>query len=158
MRATLTRGVSALVLAVAALIGGCSASGQTMRSPAPSSPTASSPAPSSPAPSSVASGHAAAFSAAVAQIQAYLDVWVKDGPSAATIPPAGAVLLSGSVTSYREWSWTSADDFTLDVTMNLHFRGDPTKWNWFEGANDRFFRFTRPDAGSAYRMYVATGP
>ncbi len=153
MRATVTRGASALALAVAVLIGGCSAGDHSAGPPAPSSV-----APGSVASGSVASQQAAAYSAAVAQINAYLDAWVKDGTPGSAIPPAGAVLLSASITSYREWSWTSSDDFTLHVTMDLHFGGDPTRWNWFEGANDRFFRFTRSTAGGSYQMDVATSP
>lgn len=69
------------------------------------------------------------------------------------------MLLSAKVESTDIWSWASSDDFTLGVRMSLHFSEDPTLTsNWGQGTNDRFFRFTRPDAGSDYRMYVATGP
>ena len=165
MGAALGRGVTALTLAV--LIGACTASGQSA---------------SPPVPTPIASGDPASYSAAIAEVQAYLDLWVKDGPYAAAAsylvpeeqapacataqwPPASdgpcgdvPVLLRGKVASYQVRSWTSSDDFTLDVTMDLHFRGDATRWNMNEGVNDRFFTFTRPEAGSAYRMYEATGP
>ncbi len=182
MRVTPRRGVTALALAVAVLASGCTASGHSANPPVPSPPAPSSVASSSVASSSVASGGAARYSAAAAEIQAYLDMWVEAGPSAAAarylVPeeqssvcesaqwppisdgPCGdvPVLLSGKVESYQLRSWTSSDNFTLDVTMNLHFRGDPTRWNMNEGVNGRFFTFTRPSAASPYRMYEATGP
>jgi hypothetical protein len=165
MRAARARGVNALALAVAVvLIGGCTASGQSA---------------SPPAPTPVTSGNVATYAAAIAEVQAYLDMWVRDGPYAAAakylVPeeqaPSGAatswppsaddeapVLLSGKVESYQLREWKSLNEFTLLVTMDWHFRGDPARWNANEGANSRFFRFTRPDATSAFRMYEATSP
>ena len=122
------------------------------------------------------------YSAAVAQVQAFLDRWVKDGPYVAADaylvteeqvpacttarwpttpgdPCEAPVLLSARIESSQLVSWTSVNDFMLSVTMSLRFREDPTLTsNWGEGNNNRFFRFTRPDAGSGYRMYVATSP
>jgi hypothetical protein len=168
MRTTSRRGVKALTVAIAVLLGACTASEHN---------TSSLP------PTPVLTGDAATYAAAVAEIQAYLDMWVKDGPYAAAarylVPeeqapacatarwpltpgdPCGPapLLLSANVASTDVWSWTSSDDFTLGVTMSLHFGGDPTLTsNWGEGNNERFFRFTRPNAGSDYRMYLATGP
>lgn len=69
------------------------------------------------------------------------------------------MLLSARIESSQLVSWTSVNDFVLSVTMALRFREDPTLTsNWGEGDNNRFFRFTRPDAASAYRMYEATSP
>jgi hypothetical protein len=167
MRAARSRGVNALALAVAALIGACAASGQSA---------------SSPTPTSVTTGDGTTYAAAVAEVQAYFDMWAKDGPYAAAArylvpeeqlpacatahwPPASAgpcgdvpVLLSGKVESGHLRSWTSSDEFTLLVTVDLHFRADPTRWNANEGTNSRFVTFTRPNAGGDYRMYLATGP
>jgi hypothetical protein len=158
------RGVAAIVVIVAMLVGACS-SGPGSENARPTS--------------SAAAGDAAAYSAAIAQVQAYLDMWAKQGPYAAAAryhvpeehapsdaatqwPPAAddetPVLLSGRVRSYEPADWKSANAFTLLVTMDLHFRGDATRWNMNEGVNNRFFTFTRPDAGTAYRMYEATGP
>ncbi len=113
---------------------------------------------------------------ATQEVQAYLDLWVKAGPYAAAatyfvpeeVPPgapvqgsAGAdapVLLNGTIKTCKQTTWKSADDFTALVTMDLHFRGDAARWNMTDGLNDRFFTFTRANAGDAYRMRQATGP
>lgn len=161
------RVLGALALVAIVPLGACSASGQSA---------------SSPTPAPVGTGDAATYKAAIAEVQAYLDTWVSRGPYAAAAsylvpeeqssvcagadwPPGSGspcgdvpVLLTGAVRSYDAREWKSSDEFTLLVTMDLHFRGDPARWNMAEGANDRFFRFTRPDPASAYRMYVATGP
>jgi hypothetical protein len=66
------------------------------------------------------------------------------------------VLTAGHVVSYKPFSWVSADEFTLSVTMDLHFSnpealagGDP---------NHSFVTFTRPNSHTPFRMYLATGP
>jgi hypothetical protein len=158
------RAAAAIVPAVAILVGGCSSghgSETALRT------------------SSATSGDAGTYSAAIAEVQAYLDMWASQGPYAAAakylVPeeqarsgavtqwPPGPddqtpVLLSGTVRSYRPTDWKSPNAFTLEVTMDLHFRGDATRWNMNEGVNDRFFTFTRPDTANAYRMYEATSP
>jgi hypothetical protein len=165
MRALLwKRGAAAIVAVVAVLVGGCSSSHMSE---------------SSTLANSAESGDAATYSAAIAEVQAYLDMWAKQGPYAAAArylvpeeqvpsdtatksPPDSndetPLLLSGVVKSYKLTDWESANTFTLLVTMDLHFRGDATCWNMHEGMNDRFFTFTRPDAAGAYRMYEATSP
>jgi hypothetical protein len=120
-------------------------------------------------------GAAKAYATAIAEVGAYLDLWAREGPYTAAAaylvpqdqPPAGAdtsspfaapvVLLSGAVDSYGPSTWVSADNFTLYVAMNLHFRGDAASAAWAEGPNSRFFIFTRPNPETAYRMDVATG-
>lgn len=121
-------------------------------------------------------GAASAYATAIAEVGAYLDLWAREGPytaAAAYLVPqeqaptdadtsspfaAAVVLLSGAVDSYRPWAWVSADNFTLDVAMTLHFRGDAASAAWAEGRNSELFTFTRPNSETPYRMYAATGP
>jgi hypothetical protein len=125
-------------------------------------------------------GDPAIYAAAISEIQSYLTMEVEHGPYAAAAAylvadeqaPVGAdttwpvadadpqtpVLTAGSVSSYVPWSWTSADQFTLSVTFDLHYRGDPGRANWSEGRNTRFFIFSRPTAQAGWRMEIATGP
>jgi len=125
-------------------------------------------------------GNPAIYAAAISEIQSYLTMEVQYGPYAAAAAylaadeqaPVGAdttwpvrdadphtpVLIAGSVYSYEPWSWTSADQFTLSVTLDLHFRGDPGRSNWTEGYNGQFVTFSRPTPQTRWRMYFATGP
>ncbi len=129
-----------------------------------------------------AGGDPAVYAAAVAEIQSYLTTWVQHGPSAAaaayltlspdeqltsvadnTVSPRAPdtqmpVLIAASVYSYVPWAWTSADHFTLDVILDLHFRGDPGPANWYEGHNGEFFTFSRAPAQTSWRMETATAP
>ena len=155
----------------------------TMSSAAPSiSATPASMTPGAPPASHVAptDGDPAVYAAAITEVQSYLTMEVQHGPYAAAAAylaaneqaPAGAdttwpapgadpqdpVLLAGSVSSYEPWSWTSADQFTLSVILDLHFRGDPSRENWNEGHNDQFVTFSRPTPQARWRMYFATGP
>ena len=122
----------------------------------------------------------AIYAAAIGEIQSYLTMEVQHGPYAAAAAylaadeqaPVGAdttwpvpdadtqtpVLIAGSVYSYESWSWTSADQFTLLVTLDLHFRGDPGRANWREGHNNQFVAFSRPTPQTRWRMHFATGP
>jgi hypothetical protein len=68
------------------------------------------------------------------------------------------VLIGGSVYSYVPWMWESADHFTLYVTLDLHFSGDPGRANWYEGHNGQFFTFSRVPAQTSWRMATATAP
>ena len=124
---------------------------------------------------------AAAYAAAIAEVNAYLKLLVKSGPYAAAAayltpdelpatsdaaswpPPATAdpgfpVLLAGSVRTYIPWAWTSSDQFTLYVEMNMTFRGDPARANYAQGANWSFFTFTRASAAARYRMSRGSSP
>lgn len=126
-------------------------------------------------------GDPAIYAAAINEIQAYLTMEVQHGPYAAAAAylaadeqlPAGTdttwpvpdadpqtpVLIAGSVYSYEPWSWASVDQFTLHVTLDLHFHGDPARANWNEGHNDQFFTFSRADGPKPrWRMYVGTSP
>ena len=125
-------------------------------------------------------GNPAIYAAAISEIKSYLTMEVQHGPYAAAAAylvadeqaPVGAdttwpvpdadprtsVLIAGSVYSYQPWSWTSGDQFTLSVTLDLHYRGDPGRANWSEGRNTRFFIFSRPTAQARWRMEIATGP
>jgi hypothetical protein len=125
-------------------------------------------------------GDPAIYAAASSEIQSYLTMEVQRGPYAAAAAylaadeqaPVGAdttwpmpdadpqtpVLIAGSVYSYEPSSWTSPDQFTLHVTLDLHFRGEAERTNWREGHNTRFFTFSRQTSRTRWRMYVATGP
>jgi hypothetical protein len=125
-------------------------------------------------------GDPAVYAAAISEIQSYLTMEVQHGPYAAAAAylaadeqaPVGAattwpvpdadpqtpVLIAGSVYSYEPWSWTSADQFTLSVTLDLHFRGDPARANWYEGHNGEFFTFSRLTPQTRWRMEIGTGP
>jgi hypothetical protein len=135
-----------------------------------------------PRPSHVAptAGDPATYAAAISEIQSYLTVEVQDGPYAAAAAylvadeqaPVGAdttwpvpdadpqmpVLVAGSVYSYVPWSWTSADQFTLCVILDLHFRGDSGRANWYAGHNTEFFTFSRLTPQTRWRMEAGTGP
>jgi hypothetical protein len=124
--------------------------------------------PTTPAESGTPTQHTE-YATAIAEVRTYLDLWVKQGPAAAAasflVPdeqlPSDAAPVPAPVTAtvptWQPQSWVSADDFTLLVTLKLHFVGPPPG-NWAEGDSARFVRFTRSGAGSTYRMYVATGP
>lgn len=68
------------------------------------------------------------------------------------------VLIEGSVSSYVPWTWDSADHFMLNVTLDLHFSGDPGRANWYQGHNTQFFTFSRVPPQTRWRMETATGP
>ena len=147
-----------------------------------SAPPAPGTSPAQPSPTNVAptGGDPAIYAAAVSEIQSYLTMEVQHGPYAAAAAylvadeqaPVGAdttwpvpdadpetpMLIAGSVVSHEPWSWTSADQFTLSVTLDLHFRGDPGRANWTEGHNGQFVTFSRPTPQTRWRMYFATGP
>jgi hypothetical protein len=125
-------------------------------------------------------GDPAIYAAAVSEIQSYLTMEVEHGPYAAaaaylvadeqasadadttwpapSADPQTPVLIAGSVYSYEPWSWTSADQFTLAVILDLHFQGDPAHAGWYEGHNGQLITFSRPTPQTRWRMYFATGP
>lgn len=58
---------------------------------------------------------------------------------------------------YRVQSWTSAEHFTLRVTLEVHFPdGVATAWN--DGLNERFVTFTRASEDSPYETAWASSP
>jgi len=79
-------------------------------------------------------------------------------PEAQAPDPQMPVLIAASVYSYVPWAWTSADQFTLDVILDLHFRGDPGRANWYEGHNGQFFTFSRVPGQTSWRIETATAP
>jgi hypothetical protein len=159
------------LLALALSLTASCASGRNQNSAAATTPPASHVAPTG--------GDPATYAAAISEIQSYLTMEVQHGPYAAAAAylaadeqaPVGAdttwpvpdadpqvpVLVAGSVYSYVPWSSTSADQFTLCVVLDLHFRGNPAA-NSFEGHNTQFFTFSRPTPQTRWRMYVASGP
>lgn len=100
--------------------------------------------------------------AAVATIQAFLDTWRRDGIAVASRDysvsdqqaASGPQLSAGKVLDASVSSWDSPDHFTLEVSLDLHFAGDPLAWS--QGANDRFVTVTRDAKG--FRLSFATSP
>ncbi|HEX2895759.1 MAG TPA: DUF4232 domain-containing protein [Marmoricola sp.] len=127
--------------------------------------TVTGPTPSSPATPAETAEQRAAVHAGVATIQAFLDTWRRDGLTAAShayaVPDqqtssdiATPHLTAGSVGGAVLSSWRSADDFVLEVSLELHFEGNRYAWN--EGENGRFVTLTRTDG--ALRLSFATSP
>lgn len=119
--------------------------------------------PQPPAPSPVKQVHALAYSAAIADLKDYLEVWNQHGGQATKrfiAPtergPNSLVLRNGKVLSYRPYRWVSQDNFTLFVNLDLYFIGFSGAWN--PGPNGRFITFTRPAGQRHYLMYFATSP
>jgi hypothetical protein len=96
-------------------------------------------------------------------LQNYFNYWHLVGPATASklflVPSqrGGTVkLASGKVLSSHAVSWKSANDFTLLMSLDLHFDGWHGAWN--EGKNDRFVTFTRATLGQPFLMALNTGP
>jgi hypothetical protein len=105
----------------------------------------------------------AAYRTAAGEVQDYLNYWHLEGPASASklflVPSqrgSAVMLASGKVLSYHAYSWKSANEFTLLVSVNLHFSGWHGAWN--EGKNDRFITFTRAATGQPFLMELNTGP
>lgn len=103
------------------------------------------------------------YKAAASDVQDYLNYWHLAGPAIASkqflvsSQQGGTVkLASGQVLSYHSYSWKSANEFTLLVSLSLHFSGSRGAWN--EGKNDRFVTFTRASQGRQFLMAFNTGP
>jgi len=105
----------------------------------------------------------AAFKAGANELRDYLNYWRLAGPSRASrlflvrSQREGTVkLASGHVLNYRSYSFTSVNDFTLMVSLDLHFEG----WHgaWSDGTNDRFVTFTRAFHTQTFLMAFNTGP
>jgi hypothetical protein len=104
-----------------------------------------------------------AYKGAANELQDYLNYWHLVGPVTASklflVPSQrdGTVkLASGKVLRYQPYSWKSANDFTLLMSLDLHFDGWRGAWN--EGKNDRFVTFTRAPHGQPFLMALNTGP
>jgi hypothetical protein len=105
----------------------------------------------------------AAYKVAAHELQNYFNYWHLVGPATASklflVPSqrGGTVkLASGKVLSSHAVSWKSANDFTLLMSLDLHFDGWHGAWN--EGKNDRFVTFTRATLGQPFLMALNTGP
>jgi hypothetical protein len=105
----------------------------------------------------------AAYKVAANELQDYFNYWHLVGPVTASkrflVPSqrGGAVkLASGKVSSYHASTWKSQNDFTLLMSLNLHFEGRHGAWN--EGKNDRFVTFTKSPHGQPFLMELNTGP
>jgi len=71
--------------------------------------------------------------------------------------PAYVGPVSARLLAYRLDSWRSPSDFTVLVTIDLHFATrDTMAWN--EGSNTRFVRFTSTPGSNGYRLTWATSP
>ncbi len=127
--------------------------------------TVSAPTPSSATDRADSTQQGTAVRAGVRTLRAYLDRWRRDGLTAASHAYAAADqqtdsdvgvprLRSGSVLDATLSSWESPDRFTLEVSLDLHFDGDPLAWN--DGENVRFVTLTRTDG--ALRLEFATSP
>jgi hypothetical protein len=104
----------------------------------------------------------AAYQRAANELQDYLNYWHLVGPATASrrflVPGQrnGTVkLASGKVLTYHPYSWKSANDFTLLMTLELHFEGWRGAWN--DGRNTRLVTFTRYSHGQPL-MALNTGP
>ena len=105
----------------------------------------------------------AAYKTAASELQEYLNYWHLVGPVTASklflvsSQRGGTVkIASGKVLNYHPYSWKSANDFTLLMSINLNFNGWHGAWN--EGENDRFVTFTRAGHGRPFLMALNTGP
>jgi hypothetical protein len=120
-------------------------------------------------------GDLTAYAVAIAEVNAYLDAWSRQGSIKAAaiynVPEQQAptdaaqdwkdplILVSGKVVDYRPYAWVSGGQFTLMVTMDLHFTGaDPAASALAEGRNSRLVTFRGPNAATKYRMSWAAGP
>jgi hypothetical protein len=104
-----------------------------------------------------------AYLSAANEVQDYLNEWHLVGPLTASklflvsSERGGNVkLASGKVLNSHAYSWKSANDFTLLVSLDLHFDGWRGAWN--KGKNERFVTFTRTSHGLPFLMTLNTGP
>ncbi len=104
-------------------------------------------------------------------LQSFLDSWRKNGlyvagqeyldlRSRTNQKQGNPVLLAGTMTNMQQYSWVSADHFTVLVQLDLRFSkgfsdGDG---GWGSGTNDRFITFVRSSASAPYRLTLNTGP
>lgn len=148
-----------IVPAVAALllISACSQA-STLRAIPSSTPTKT---------LSASSDHAAVYGKAFAYLQSFLVSWRKNGayvanqkyldPSMGSTPKKGnPVLISGTVKVVQQYSWVSADHFTVMADLDLRFSGDAGAWG--NGIDTRFVTFVRSSASAPYRITLNTGP
>jgi hypothetical protein len=127
--------------------------------------TVSGPTPNGDAGTADSGQHAQAIRAGSRAIQAFLDEWRTQGLLVASrhyatsdqMPESSAGLpriSSGTVLHTSLSSWASPEHFTLEVSLDLRFEGDPLAWD--QGQNLRFVTVTR--TGSETRLTFATSP
>ena len=93
-------------------------------------------------------GDPAVYATALGDLQGYLDKW-KARPS--------SDLIDGRVVAYRPDHWTSRNQFTLLVTLNLQLTNE-TSGNYGNGLNDRFATFSRDRLDPHFHITLASGP
>jgi hypothetical protein len=69
--------------------------------------------------------------------------------------PGRPAALRARLVHYQVDSWRSPDDFTLLVTLDLHFPPQ-TALAWNEGSNGRFVHFSRGPHSQTYQLEWAT--
>lgn len=107
---------------------------------------------------------AQAVATGMQRLRAYLDTWIRDGAIAAgrfRVPDQQTSvdqpdLLAATVTGQQVTRWVSSDQFTVMVTMQMHFAGDGITFG--EGVNTRFVTFTRSGPDQPYLLSFATSP
>ena len=104
----------------------------------------------------------AAYRAAANEMRDYLYNWHLMGPGAASklylVPSqrnSTVKLESGTLLRYHSYTWKSRNDFTMLMSLDLHFVGWHGAWN--AGENDRFVTFTKSSNGQTL-MTLNTGP
>jgi len=109
---------------------------------------------------------AAVYRVAIAELQAYLDLWQRTNESVASkqfmvarqqcVTDCPLVLRSGKVLSYQPSSWQSPDHFTLLVGLDLRFVGSSLAFD--QGPQAEFVTFSRPNAQAKYLLEFNTSP
>jgi hypothetical protein len=153
--------VSALLIACLSTSTGCSGTSGPAGQAAASGP-ASSDAPADQSPPASRASEGAVSDSARPSVARHVPAAALRNLRAAvhrlTVPRSGSpTALRAKLVRYRIDSWDSADDFTLLVSLDLHF---PTKDTlaWNEGSNERFIHFTRAPSAASYHLGWATGP
>lgn len=155
-----------LALALATIAFSVALAGCSGDEPAPT-PSSAVPTASTTAPSSPTTAPSLSQDDAVAELQSYLDAWSTDGPASASQAYLTAdqqvsndadapKLASGKVTKVIGAQPGPDGELTLQVTLDMAFRGDPIAWS--NGANERFVTFTPGGGQVPYAMSFATSP
>lgn len=112
--------------------------------------------------------HSAVYTQAAMYIQSFLASWQKigfyaagqkylDRPSGRSILKEGnPVLIAGTMANMQQYSWVSADHFTVKADLDLQFSGGAGAWG--NGVNTLFVTFVRSSASTPYQMTLNTSP
>lgn len=113
----------------------------------------------------------AVYTQAAQYLQSFLNSWQKNGLYAASQKyldshsgtnqkQGNPVLLAGTMTNLQQYSWVSADHFTVMVSLDLRFSAGFLEGDggWGSGTNTRFATFVRSSESASYRMTLNTGP